>query len=49
VGAIAGLTHTSEQVSALGIENVDLSNVMQGHFDLAEKMPEIVRLVDLMK
>jgi hypothetical protein len=30
VGAISGLTHTSEEVTALGIENVDLSNVMQG-------------------
>lgn len=73
VGTISGLAETPAEVAALGIENVDLSSVMEGewarlfvfcnlcdahrwayrfssgHFDIAGKMPEILRLIDLRK
>jgi hypothetical protein len=31
------------------LDGANQFNFLQGHFDLAEKMPDVVRLVDLMK
>jgi Protein of unknown function (DUF726) len=34
-------------VDCPGVENVNLSNLISGHFDYAVKMTEIVELLDL--
>jgi len=40
LGAMAGLEPSSKEVP--GIENVDLGNIVEGHFDIAPKMKAIL-------
>jgi len=43
VGAMAGLAKTNDNIA--GVENVDIGHIIKGHFELAEKMPQILRTI----
>jgi hypothetical protein len=40
---VAGL----RRVEQAGVEDVDISNVVDGHLDLQKKMPEILKALDV--
>lgn len=40
---VAGL----RPVERPGVEDIDISSVLDGHLELQEKMPEILRIIDV--